>query len=65
MLWTKTAFIKGNGLDVDHNKKISQRYDIMSIPTLLFFKEGGMAGNKVGALPEQMLEGALREFKLV
>lgn len=52
-------------LDVDHNKKISQRYGIMSIPTLLFFKEGGMAGNKVGALPEQMLEGALREFKLV
>ena len=29
------------------------------------FKEGGMAGNKFGALPEQMLEGALLEFKLV
>jgi thioredoxin len=49
-------------LDVDHNQGIAGRYQIMSIPTLLIFKEGQLVETKVGALPRQALEGALLKY---
>jgi thioredoxin len=49
-------------LDVDHNREVAGRYQIMSIPTLLIFKEGQLAGNKVGALPRHALEGELLRY---
>lgn len=52
-------------LDVDHNQQIAQRHQIMSIPTLLFFKGGEMVGTRVGALPKPALESALTEYSLV
>ncbi len=52
-------------LDVDHNQSIAGRYSIMSIPTLLFFKDGQLVGSKVGALPKPALESALEEHGLI
>ena len=51
-------------LDVDHNQGVAGQHGIMSIPTLLFFKDGELAGTKVGALPKPALEAALQEHDL-
>lgn len=52
-------------LDVDHNQAIAGKYGIMSIPTLLFFKDGQPAGSRVGALSKPALESALKEHGLI
>ena len=49
-------------LDVDQNRAVAGRYQIMSIPTLLIFKGGQWAGTKVGALPKHVLEGELLKY---
>ena len=43
-------------LDVDQNKMVAIKYGIMSIPTLLYFKNGKLVNRTVGALPKQMIE---------
>jgi len=52
----KIAFGK---LNVDENQKISARYGIMSIPTLLVFKEGDLVDTIIGAMPKEMLKAKL------
>jgi len=52
-------------LDVDHNQEVAGRHGIMSIPTLLFFKNGQLVGKKVGALPKPALKSALQEHGLI
>lgn len=42
-------------LNVDENQRIASRYGIMSIPTLLVFKDGRVADQIVGALPAPAL----------
>jgi thioredoxin 1 len=49
-------------LNVDENRKIPMRFGIMSIPTLLYFKEGKLADKTLGALPRKMLEGRLQKL---
>jgi len=39
-------------LNVDENPKTAGQYGIMSIPTLMLFKNGKMASSKVGAAPK-------------
>ena len=50
-------------VDVDEEGELAQRYGIMSIPTLILFKDGKTAGQLVGARPkaavQQMIDGAL------
>jgi thioredoxin 1 len=43
-------------LNVDENQKTAGRYRVMSIPTIMFFKDGEVADTSVGALPEQALQ---------
>lgn len=43
-------------LNVDENKKVAMQYGIMSIPTLLVFKNGRLVDQIIGAMPRQMLE---------
>ena len=43
-------------LDVDENREVSMQYDIMSIPTLLVFKNGKLVDTIIGAMPRQTLE---------
>jgi thioredoxin 1 len=43
-------------LNVDSNVMTAQQYGIMSIPTLLVFKNGQLANQLVGAMPRYMLE---------
>ena len=42
-------------VNVDDADEIAMRYRIMSIPTLIFFKDGVMVDRSVGALPKSML----------
>jgi thioredoxin 1 len=43
-------------LNVDENPATAQKYGIMSIPTLMIFKNGELASRQVGAAPKQKLE---------
>ena len=49
----KVTFAK---LNVDQNQGISMRYRIQSIPTMLFFKNGKLVDQKLGAMPKAMLQ---------
>ena len=42
-------------VNVDDADEIAMRYRIMSIPTLLFFKNGEMVDRTVGAMPKSTL----------
>ncbi len=48
--------IKVGKLDVDAQPNVPQRYGIMSIPTLLLFKNGQVADQIVGAVPKAHIE---------
>ena len=52
----KINFVK---VDVDHNPKTAARYSIMSIPTLLVFKNGEPITNIVGLRPKEELKRSL------
>lgn len=43
-------------LDVDENPQTAAKYRIMSIPTLMFFKNGEVADTVIGAVPERTLQ---------
>jgi len=49
-------------LNVDENPTIAMRYQIMSIPMLLMFKNGQLADQKIGAMPRKMLEPELARY---
>jgi len=42
-------------LNVDENQMTSAQYDVMSIPTLIVFKNGEVAKKIIGALPKKRL----------
>ena len=46
-------------LNVDENQQTAATYDVMSIPTLILFKNGQVASTIVGALPKKRLEQEL------
>ena len=52
-LGSKVKIVK---LNVDESPKTAQKYGIMSIPTLMLFKNGELASRQVGAAPKQKLE---------
>ena len=48
-------------VDVDQNPKIAAKYGIMSIPTLLIFKNGEPVSHIVGLRPKEELKRSLDE----
>ena len=42
-------------LNVDENPQMAKKYRVMSIPLLLFFKDGKKVDESVGAVPERVL----------
>jgi thioredoxin len=46
-------------LNIDEEPSIAQRYGVMSIPTLILFKDGEPQAAAVGAMPKSMLEERL------
>lgn len=49
----KVKFVKVN---TDENQDLASRYDIRGIPTLMFFKDGNMLDQVVGAVPKAQLK---------
>jgi thioredoxin 1 len=48
-------------VDVDANQQISMKYNIRSIPSILFFKDGKHIDTVVGAVPKALLERKIQE----
>jgi thioredoxin 1 len=53
--------VKITKLDVDSNNKTAGKYNIMSIPSLLFFKNGELVDQVVGAIPKAQLVARLEK----
>ena len=53
--------VKITKVDVDSNNKTAGRYNIMSIPSLLFFKNGEVVDQVVGAMPKSQLKSRLEK----
>ncbi|MBN2012689.1 thioredoxin [candidate division KSB1 bacterium] len=51
--------IKVGKCDVDSNQGIAIKFGIRSIPTLLIFKDGEVAGQIVGALPKANIKSKI------
>ena len=52
--------IKVGKVNVDEEPALAMRYGISSIPTLLVFREGQLAGRTVGVQPKAALERMIR-----
>jgi thioredoxin 1 len=50
-------------LNVDENPQTSMKYRIMSIPTLLIFKNGTLVDQLIGAMPKEMLMQKLKIYQ--
>lgn len=48
--------LKIGKLDVDSQADLAARYNVVSIPTLLLFKDGEVADQQIGAAPRDRLE---------
>jgi thioredoxin 1 len=46
-------------LNVDDNQQTAGKYEVLSIPTLILFKDGAEAKRVVGAMPKRRLESEL------
>lgn len=55
----KAIFAKVN---TDENPDLASRYNIRGIPTLMFFKEGKVLDQVVGAVPKAQLKTKLDSF---
>lgn len=47
-------------LNVDDNPRTAMRFGIMSIPTLMVFKDGKVIERIVGAVPKEVMEGIIK-----
>lgn len=48
-------------VNVDDEQELAIRYGVMSIPTVIFFKDGQEIDRKVGAMPPQVFTQVLDE----
>ena len=46
-------------LNVDENQQTAASFDVLSIPTMILFKNGQMAKKVIGAYPKKRLEAEL------
>jgi thioredoxin 1 len=47
-------------VDVDSNNEIASRYGVMSIPTVVLFKDGAEVKRLVGVQPKETYQAAIR-----
>ena len=53
--------VKVGKLDVDANQQTAAKFNVRSIPTILFFKEGKLVDTVVGAVPRPALESKIKQ----
>ncbi len=49
-------------LNVDENPDLTSRFNVMSIPTMKFFKNGEVVGELVGAAPRNTIESEIQKI---
>jgi len=49
-------------VNVDNEYELSERFDVMSIPTLIFFKDGEIVDQIAGALTKEMLQKKVKDI---
>lgn len=54
--------VKVGKLNVDENSEVAGKYGIMSIPTIIIFKEGKVAKQLVGVQAKETLKGELEKI---
>jgi thioredoxin 1 len=54
--------VKVAKLDVDANPETAMRFNIRSIPSILFFKNGKLVDTVVGTVPKALLERKIQEI---
>ena len=55
--------VKIGKLDVDENAETGMKYEIQSIPTIIFFKDGEMVDKLIGFQSEEMLKKKIESLK--
>lgn len=53
--------LKVGKVDVDSNPRVAAKFNIRSIPSILFFKDGRHVDTVVGAVPRPALEKKIQE----
>jgi thioredoxin 1 len=48
-------------VDVDANQRTAMRFNVRSIPSILFFKNGQHVDTVIGAVPKTTLEGKIKQ----
>lgn len=56
-------FVSFCKVDVDENSELASMFGVLSIPTLLLFKEGKLVSKKVGFQSKEELESWINENK--
>ena len=56
-----TGKLKVTKVDVDANQQTGMRFNVRSIPTLMFFKDGRHVDTVVGAVPKAHLAGKIEQ----
>jgi thioredoxin 1 len=54
--------LKIGKLNVDEQGEIAAKYNVVSIPTLLLFKDGEVVNQHVGAGPRETLEKIFKDY---
>ena len=54
--------IKVLKLNTDENSDIASRYQVMGIPTIMFFKDGTKLDQIVGVVPKQVLKAKIEAY---
>jgi thioredoxin 1 len=55
----EVKFVK---IDVDDNQEIAGKYEVRSIPTMIFFKEGKEVDKTVGGMDQEALEEKIQNL---
>ncbi len=58
-----TGVFKIGKLNVDQESETAEKYRVMSIPTLIIFKNGAAVDTVVGALSKKALQDKIESFK--
>jgi thioredoxin 1 len=53
--------IKIAKIDVDKEGELAEKFNIVSIPTILLFNKGQVVKQQIGAVPRQILEKMIKE----
>lgn len=50
-------------VNVDTHQDIAAKYGVMSIPTLIFMKDGNIVHKEIGFVPQDEIEARVKEIK--